>query len=271
MNCIYAYYVLHPNTLHRASSLLFGTLPSPVNITSTALLLTLLDVVIQTAEQPPSSSLISRGYEKQPISSNDGAGGDSVYIWTFVSRSNATVGAAAAITGVSLASTDAERAAAAAAGYTQLPGDLNSGTGGAVVTLHIIRSSGSVAAGTQSSIESAAAARALFGLVVSRTAPANSTLIAGDLNHGVVGAAPLYLYALTAPSTLTSVAITWKPCTCSIGTQFICLAGIAASTSNSSAAASYTTPLCARVTVLPPLAANWSTTSSKSRKCSPPA
>ena len=197
--------VLNSLSLGRATSLLFGTLPSPVNITTTALLLTLLDVVIQISEQPSSSSLISRGFAKQQLSTNDGAGGDPVWIWTFVSRSNATVGAAAAITGVFLSTSDADRAAAAAAGYTQLPGNLNSGNGGATVTLHIIRRSGSVAVGTQNSIESALATHALFDLVVSRQPPPNSTLIAGNLNQGVTGAAPLYLYALSAPSTLTSV------------------------------------------------------------------
>jgi hypothetical protein len=246
--------------------MVFGTLPSPVTVTSTASLLALVDVVVQILEQPPSSSLTGRGYEKLPTSANDGAGGDSVWIWTLVSRSNSTAGAAAAITGILVAVNDAQRAAAAAAGYSQLPGDLNSGTGGSFVTLHVIRSSGNVAAGSQNSIDEALATPALYGLILARDLPANSTLVPGNINHGVLGAAPLYLYAASAPYGSTSVAVTWRPCECAVGTHFICLAGIAASVSNASAAPSYTAPLCARISVLPRLAPNWTTPSPKTRQ-----
>ena len=257
----------HPlNLSHRKSSVVFGTLPSPITVTSTASLLALVDIVVQISEQPSSSSLSARGYEKLLISANDGAGGDSVWIWTLVSRSNSTAGAAAAITGIAVAVSDAQRAAADAAGYLQLPGDLNSGTGGSLVTLHVIRSSGNVAAGTQNSIDTALATPALYGLILARDMPANSTLVPGNINQGVVGAAPLYLYAASAPYDSTSVAVTWRPCECAVGTHFICLAGIAASVSNASAAPSYTAPLCVRIAVLPRLAPNWTTPSPKTRQ-----
>jgi hypothetical protein len=249
---------------NRSSSLLFGTLPPQINITSTNSLLSLLDVIVQITEQPSSSTLTNRGYEKLQLSANDGAGGDAVYIWTLVAQSNASAGAVAAITGISVAVSDTERLAAAAAGYSQLPGNLNSGTGGAVVTLHIVRGSGRVAAGSVSSVEAALASNVLFGLVLAREPPANSTLVPGNLNQGVLGAAPLFLYSLAAPSTLTSVALTWKPCACSVGTHFICLAGIAASIVNSTMRPSYSPPLCARITVLARSAPNWTTSSSKS-------
>ena len=198
------------------------------------------------------------------MSANDGAGGDAVWVWTLVLRSNATAGALAAVTGILVAVSEAERAAATAAGYTQLLGDLNSGTGGAVVTLHIIRSSGSVAAGSLNSVEAALSSNSLYGLVLARELPENATLVAGNINQGVLGAAPLFLYYLSAPSTQTSVAITWKPCACSVGIHIICFSGVSKSISNASAAPIYTVPLCARINVLPRLAPNWTTTSAKS-------
>jgi hypothetical protein len=248
------------------SSIVFGAMPSPVNITTTGSLLALLDVVIQVAEQPSTSSLMSRGFDKLPVSANDGAGGDAVWIWTLIARSNATVGAAAAITGIVVAVNEVQRAAASASGYIQLPGDLNSGTGGALVTVHVIRGGGSVAAGSQNSVDAALASQAIFGLILGRELPANSTVVPGDLNHGVVGAVPLYMYAVTAPYSMTSVAITWRPCECSVGLHFICLSGVAASTSNTSAPLSYTAPLCARINVLPRLAPKWTTATSKTRE-----
>jgi hypothetical protein len=178
----------------RSSSLLFGTLPTAVNVTTTGSLLSLLDVIVQVAEEPSSPGLLNRGYEKLQLSSNDGAGGDAVFIWILASRSNSSAGISAAITGVSIAVSDAERAAAAAAGYIQLSGNLNSGTGGSLVTLHIIRGSGRVAAGSLNSLEAAFTSSVLFGLVISRQQPPNSTLVAGNLNHGVIGASPLFLY-----------------------------------------------------------------------------
>jgi hypothetical protein len=256
----------HSMLLRRASSIIFATIPSPVNITTTGSILALLDVVVQVVEQPSSSSLISRGYEKLSTGANDGAGGDSVWIWTLISRSNATLGAAAAITGILVAVDDVQRAAAIASGYVQVPGNLNSGTGGAVVTLHILRSGGNVAVGSQNSIDAAMQSQAVYGLVLGRELPANATLVPGNLNHGVVGAAPLYMYALTAPYSSTNVAITWRPCECSVGTHFICLAGISASVSNASSPPSFTAPLCARISVLPRLAPKWTTASPKTRQ-----
>lgn len=147
----------------RSSSLLFGTLPAAVNVTTTGSLLSLLDVIVQVAEEPSSSGLLNRGYEKLELSSNDGAGGDAVFIWILASRSNSSAGISAAITGVSIAVSDAERAAAAAAGYIQLSGNLNSGTGGSLVTLHIIRGSGRVAAGSLNSLEAAFTSSVLLG------------------------------------------------------------------------------------------------------------
>ena len=199
-------------------------------------------------DHPNSVQAASLGFTRIDFNLNFGVGGAAVYLWYKKYDGNETNKAGQqAITHINVSTSAAEERMFASDGYTKLEGNLNEQAGGSNVFIWYKKSSGHVTyqphRPTQWGWEHAimnitiAAPQTPYSQVPdtddrsdvnmyfagTQTAP-GWVKVQKNLNAGTVSNSQVYLFWRRGHSNPTSQTMTWKPCACDVGRQYLCVA-----------------------------------------------
>ena len=210
------------------------------------------------ANHPDSVQAVSLGFTRIDHNLNAGAGGASVYLWYKTYDGNASnAEGQEAITHMNVSTSASEEAILQAEGYEKLDGNLNEGAGGSDVFIWYKRSSGHVQyqqhrptfigwelAITNISFASPQTPQTQFESQflsddhIDQNPYSNEThqgsagegsssgwtKVDKDLNAGLMTNQPVFLYWRRSHSNPTTQSMSWTPCACDVGRQYICVA-----------------------------------------------
>jgi len=196
---------------------------------------------------PNSVQAAQLGFTRIDFNLNSGVGGASVYLWYKTWDPHGPREGMEAITHLNISTTPEEETYFHGAAYTKLEGNLNEQTGGDNVFMWYKKSSGHSPykdnRPTQMGMETA-----ITNITFSSPETASSDLpnmqddtdrnpyldgvqtspswtkVDKSLNAGTVTNNPVYLYWRKAHTNPQSQTLTWRPCACDVGRQYICVA-----------------------------------------------
>ena len=202
---------------------------------------------------PNSAQAAQLGFTRIDFNLNSGVGGASVYLW--YKRYDPTAGTrpgeealVEAITHLNVSTSSEEEALFHNEGYVKLEGNLNEQAGGSDVFIWYKKASGHVTyqrnRPTQMGLENAitnitfVSEKTPYQDLTAMTAKEGDdqnpyyagvqtapgwVQVKNNLNAGTVSNNPIFLYWKRSHTNPTSQTLTWRPCKCDVGRQYICV------------------------------------------------